>query len=519
MAEVERRLIEAELPSVIERLQRCAERTGVVSRRDFVQEANRLGLKTEEQRRRLSLGLASVGIHVKAPRRAGSPRVTVSAPPPVASAGSAAPIAPTVPSEAARRLAQARSMLARYADANGTVSKLAHDGVVRLHGLGPAEARELTASFPITRPGLAAAQALSVLRGEGRSVVPASTPVPGAASSKGPAPKKPVRSAASATDTRLAEAVRAARAVLEADGRRRDLSKVLLTAEEEVGLAVLLRGGPEHLGRDVSAEEIAELPRGGERWAAYECLVRHNLRLVWKIALGYQGRGLEPEDLVQHGSIGLMRAVRKFDAGKGFKLSTYATWWVKQAITRAVADEGTLIRIPVHLHEKVSKVAVAERKLMSEGRARSIDNVAYATGFTFAEVEKVRRISRVTDSLDRIIGDDAALGDLIMGPSRQLGPDVVVIRKEFLERLRHVLDHLPERERHILVRRTGLDGDEPDTLDDIGAVFGVTRERIRQIEPKAKAKFLGELSRHKMLPSCVSAADIAGLGSRRPRSN
>ncbi|MGW1066323.1 sigma-70 family RNA polymerase sigma factor [Streptomyces aureus] len=483
MAEVERRLIEAELPSVIERLQRCAERTGVVSRRDFVQEANRLGLKTEEQRRRLSLGLASVGIHVKAPRRAGSPRVTVSAPPPVASAGSAAPIAPTVPSEAARRLAQARSMLARYADANGTVSKLAHDGVVRLHGLGPAEARELTADFPITRPGRPS--------------------VPDATSPKASARKKPLRSATSGTDTRLADAVRAARAVLEADSRRRDLSKVLLTAEEEVGLAVLLRGGPERLGRDVPAEEIAQLPRDGERWAAYECLVRHNLRLVWKIALGHQGRGLEPEDLVQHGNIGLMRAVRKFDAGKGFKLSTYATWWVKQAITRAIADEGTLIRLPAYVHEKVAKVVKAERKLVNEGRPKTIDNVAYVSGLTFAEVEEVRRISRPTDSLDRIISDDAALGDLIIGPSREPGPELVLIRKEFQERLRHVLEHLNERERHILVRRTGLDGDEPDTLDDIGVVFGVTRERIRQVESKAKAKFRGQLIRHRMMPAHV----------------
>ncbi|WP_229864887.1 sigma-70 family RNA polymerase sigma factor [Streptomyces spinoverrucosus] len=301
-------------------------------------------------------------------------------------------------------------------------------------------------------------------------------------------------------DERLAEAVRAARAVLEEDRWRRDLAKVVLKADEEVGLAVLLRGGTDSLSRDVPAEEIAELPRDGERWRAYECLVRHNQRLVWKIALGYQGRGLDVDDLVQHGTIGLMRAVRKFDVDKGYKLSTYATWWIRQAITRAVADEGTLIRIPVHMHEKVSKVAVAERKLLGEGRPRTIDNVAYASGLTFAEVEEVRRISRPTDSLDRIIGDDTALGDLIIGPSRLPGPAAVVVRKEFLARLRHVLEHLTERERHVVIRRTGLDGDEPDTLEDIAAVFGVTRERIRQIESKVKWKFRGQLDRHGLMP-------------------
>lgn len=287
---------------------------------------------------------------------------------------------------------------------------------------------------------------------------------------------------------------------MEEDRWRRNAGKVVLKADEEVGLAVLLRGGTDRLGRDVPKEEIAGLPRDSERWRAYECFVLHNQRLVWKIAQGCQGRGLDIEDLVQHGTLGLMRAVRRFDATRGYKMSTYATWWIKQAITRAIADEGTMIRLPVYVHEMVSKVAVAERKLLSEGRPRTVDNVAYATGLTFAEVEEVRRISRPTDSLDRIIGDDTALGDLIIGPSRLPGPPTVLLRKEFQGRLRHVLEHLPERDRHVVVRRTGLDGDEPDTLEHIGAIFGVTRERIRQIEPKAKAKLLGQLIHHGMAP-------------------
>jgi RNA polymerase primary sigma factor len=391
-------------------------------------------------------------------------------------------------------------MLARYADADGTVGKLAHDGVVRLHGLGPAEARELSVDFPITRPRPTRASVQAVADDRPRTAAPAS-PVPSAAPSKSPAGRKRGRSAVSTPDDRLSDAVRAARAVMEEDRWRRNPGGVLLGAEEEVGLAVLLRGGADRLGRDVPADEIAALPRDGERWCAYECLVRHNQRLVWKIAQHYQERGLDIEDLVQHGTIGLIRAVRKFDATKGYKLSTYATWWIKQGITRAIADEGTLVRLPVYVHEKVSKVATAERRLLGEGRPRTVENVAYATGLTFAEVEEVRRISRPTDSLDRIIGDDTALGDLIIGPSRLPGPAVVLLRKELQARLRHVLGHLTERERHVLVRRTGLDGDEPDTLEEIGRVFGVTRERIRQIESKAKAKFLGELVRHKMISS------------------
>ncbi|MCL8014237.1 sigma-70 family RNA polymerase sigma factor [Streptomyces sp. AS02] len=507
MAEVERRMIEAELPSVITRLRRCASRAGVVSQRAFAAEADRLGLGTDEQRRRLRTGLAAVGIHVKPSRRAAVPSVKASPVPPAAPSAKAPPVPPAAaPSEAANRLAQARRMLARYADAGGTVSKLAHDGVVRLHGLSPAEARELTADFPITRPRPPGISRQAVTGGQARPAAPSSAPAPSAAPAKAPAGKKPARSAVSATAPRLAEAVLAARAVLEADRWRRATAKVLLKAEEEVGLAVLLRGGEDRLGRtdglsrDVPVEEIAALPRDDERWRAYECLVLHNQRLVWKIALGYQGRGLDAEDLVQHGTIGLLRAVRRFDAAKGFKFSTYATWWIKQAITRAIADEGTLIRLPVHVHEKVSKVAVAERKLLNEGRPRTVDNVAYASGLTFAEVEQVRRISRPTDSLDRIIGDDAALGDLIIGPSRLPGPDVVLIRKELMARLRLVLEELTERERHVLVRRTGLDGDEPDTLEDIGVVFGVTRERIRQIESKAKAKFYGHAARHGLVP-------------------
>lgn len=475
MAEVERCVIAAELPAVIERLRSCASSGGVVGQRAFVKEAERLGLTTDEQRRGLREGLMAFDLRVKSPvrvtRAPRSPSVV-----PTAAVGPV-PIA----SEAARRLAQARKMLGRYADADGRVSRLAHDGVVRLNGLGPAEARELAVDFPITRP-----------RPAGMVAKPEPT-----AEVRG----KRSGSGVSAADATLAEAVRAARAVLEEDRWRRDPKKHLLKAEEEVGLAVLLRGGTGDLGRDVSEEEIATLPYGSERRQAHECLVLHNVRLVWKVAQACQGRGLDIEDLAQHGTIGLMRAVRKFDAGKGYKFSTYATWWIRQAITRAVADEGTLIRIPVHMHEKVSKVATAERRLLSEGRPRSVENVAFATGFTFEEVEQMRRISRSTDSLDRIIGDDIALADLIVGPSRLPGPCTVALRKEFFEEVENTLMGFSEREVHILVRRAGLDGDEPATLEELGSVFKVTRERIRQIETKAKPVFRDRLIQKGLLPS------------------
>ncbi len=351
--------------------------------------------------------------------------------------------------------------------------------MVRLNGLGPAEARELAADFPITRP-----------RPAGMALRPHPAVEVRAGCSRSPV---------SAADTALAEAVCAARAVLEEDRWQRDPKRRLLKAVEEVGLAVLMRGGTGELGRDLPKEEIAALTCGSEGWQAHQCLVLHNVRLVWKVAQAYQGRGLDLEDLVQHGTLGLMRAVRRFDATKGYKFSTYATWWIKQSIGRAIADEGTLIRIPVHMHEKVSKVAKAERKLLNEGRSRSVENVAFATGFTFEEVEQVRTISRSTDSLDRIISDDTALADLIIGPSPTPGPALVLVRKEFQARLRHVLEHLSERERHVVIRRTGLDGDDPETLEEIGVVFGVTRERIRQIEYKGKAKFRGQLVRHRMI--------------------
>ncbi|WP_432075789.1 sigma-70 family RNA polymerase sigma factor [Streptomyces wuyuanensis] len=406
MAEAERRAIAAELPSVVQRLKGCASRAGVVSQRAFALEADRLGLRTDEQRGRFRNELAAAGIHVKPTSRgrvnprsapaidlevlAASPSTKVSDPPTAATEPGLAG------TEAARRLAQARRMLARYADANGTVSKLAHDGVVRLHGLSPGEARELTADFPITRPGTPRARAEPVERRDVRSAGPAPAPTFRATPVRPPIGRTNVRVASSAVDAGLADAVRAARAVLEEDRWRRDVANVVLKAEEEVGLALLLRGGTDPLSREVPEDEIAALPRDSERRRAYECLVLHNQRLVRKIARDHQGRGLDIEDLVQHGSIALLRAVRRFDASRGNKFSTYATSCIQQAVIRAIADEGPLVRLPADVREMVRKVAKAERELSGEGRATTVDNVAYASGLTFAEVEEARSIRQRT---------------------------------------------------------------------------------------------------------------------------
>ncbi|MFH9367737.1 sigma-70 family RNA polymerase sigma factor [Streptomyces anulatus] len=275
-------------------------------------------------------------------------------------------------------------MLARYTDSGGAVSKLAHDGVVRLHGLSPGEARELSAGFPITRqrpPGAATVRA-------GQASV-------------GTSGRRRGHFVVSAEDAMHAEAVRAARAVLEEHRWQRDREAGVLKADEEVGLAVLLRGGEGLLGRAVPEEEIAGLPRGGERLRAHDCLVLHNQRIVRQIARRHSGRGLGFDDLVQHGNLGLLRAVRGFDATLGFKFSTYATSCVEKAVTQAIADEGHLVRLPPDVRERVGKVARAERKLREEGRAVTVGNVAVICDLAFAEVEEVNGIRRPTGAVRR----------------------------------------------------------------------------------------------------------------------
>ncbi|AXE81552.1 hypothetical protein C5746_36590 [Streptomyces atratus] len=211
----------------------------------------------------------------------------------------------------------------------------------------------------------------------------------------------------------LTDAVAAALTVLANDRFRRRPDMHLLSAEAEVGLAVLVRGGPDRMAEEPDDETLSGLPSDDLRIRARDCLVLHNQRLVHKMVPRYLEQGLDYDDLFQHGALGLMRAARKFDPAKGFKFSTYATWWVRQSISRGIADEGAVIRIPVHMHEQVRKVALAERTLAMQGRPAGVADVAVYCDMTMQKVEEARKLSRRTDSLDRVIGDGVTLGDFI----------------------------------------------------------------------------------------------------------
>ncbi|MEV4109316.1 sigma-70 family RNA polymerase sigma factor [Nonomuraea sp. NPDC049695] len=232
-------------------------------------------------------------------------------------------------------------------------------------------------------------------------------------------------------------------------------------------------------------EELSALPADDIRRVARDTFVLHNTRLVYSILLGYLGQGLEEEDLAQHGTLGLIHAVRKFDPRMGHKFSTYATWWIRQSITRAIADEGAAIRVPVHMHEKMRKVAATESALRQAGKSATAVDVALATGLDIRTVDEVRALSKVTDSLDRIVGDGVHLGELLSWLNPTPGPEKMLEEMISEQAVEEWLAPLSDKEVDILRRHLGLDGDEPQTLDQIGRHYGVTRERIRQLEVKA----------------------------------
>ena len=267
-------------------------------------------------------------------------------------------------------------------------------------------------------------------------------------------------------------------------------------ADDSVRLYLREIGKIPLLSNEEEAELAKEIVKGSRK--AKEKMVEANMRLVVSIAKRYSGRGLDFLDLIQEGNTGLLRAVEKFDQEKGFKFSTYATWWIRQAITRAIADQARTIRIPVHMVETINKVLRTTRKLTTElNREPTTEEIAKELDMEVDKIEYVMRIKQDIASLDASVGrdgddEDSVLGDFVEDEER-VSPEDSAANQILKEQLASIISTLSDREQKIIKMRFGIGGERPHTLEEVGYEFSVTRERIRQIEAKA----LSKLRKHK----------------------